>query len=91
MVPAPVESEISKRVRRYTSQDVCPWNVKFATARPDDSAYRARAAVAGKDARQLALEILAMTDEEFRAAFEGSPTKPAKRPGSALGPAGYRP
>ena len=32
----------------------------------------------GKDARALARELLAMTDEEFRAAFKGSPMKRAK-------------
>ena len=52
--------------------------MKFATALPDDSPYDARAAVAGKDARTLARETLARTDEEFRAAFKGSPMKRAK-------------
>ena len=50
----------------------------FATSLPDDSPYRPRTAIAGKDARTLAREILAMTDEEFRGAFKGSPMKRAK-------------
>ena len=62
-------------------QDVCPWNVKFATPLPDASPYRPRAAIAGKDARTLAREILAMTEEEFRTAFRGSPMKRAKLQG----------
>src|SRR5581483_6973592 len=44
----------------------------------DGSPFAAREAVAGKDARTLAREILAMGEEEFRAAFRGSPMKRAK-------------
>jgi HEAT repeat protein len=57
---------------------VCPWNVRFARALPDESPYAAREALAGKDARTLAREILTMTHEEFAAAFKGSPVKRAK-------------
>ena len=59
-------------------QDVCPWNVRFARELPADSPYAARAAIAGRDARTLAREILAMTQEEFSAAFKNSPMKRAK-------------
>lgn len=59
-------------------QEVCPWNVKFATALPDDSPFHPRAAVAGRDARQLARESLGMPQEEFSRAFKGSPMKRAK-------------
>ena len=38
----------------------------------------AREVIAGKDARALAREILAMSDEDFRIAFKGSPMKRAK-------------
>ena len=62
------------------SQDVCPWNVRFARELPEDSPFQPRAALAGKDARQLAREILAMDLEEYRAAFKGSPMKRAKLP-----------
>jgi epoxyqueuosine reductase len=34
--------------------------------------------LAGKDARTLARELLAMDDEQFRAGFKGSPMKRAK-------------
>jgi epoxyqueuosine reductase len=59
-------------------QDVCPWNVRFATELPDDSPYAAREALGGKDARTLARELLGMTQAEFSAAFKGSPMKRAK-------------
>ena len=58
-------------------QDVCPWNVKFAQVLKV-AEFAPRAALAGKDARTLALDLLAMTQEEFSAAFKGSPMKRAK-------------
>jgi epoxyqueuosine reductase len=59
-------------------QEVCPFNVKFSTALAPDSGFSARDALAGKDARQLARELLAMTQEQFSAAFKNSPMKRAK-------------
>jgi epoxyqueuosine reductase len=56
---------------------VCPWNVRFSQELKEP-AFTAREAVAGKDARMLAREILAMSDEDFRTAFRGSPMKRAK-------------
>jgi epoxyqueuosine reductase len=58
-------------------QEVCPWNETFALPLRED-AFRPRAAIAGKDARTLAVELLAMSDEDFRIAFKGSPMKRAK-------------
>jgi len=58
-------------------QEVCPWNEKFALPLRED-AFRPREAIAGKDGRTLARDILAMDDEQFRAAFKGSPMKRAK-------------
>jgi epoxyqueuosine reductase len=58
-------------------QDVCPWNEKFALPLREP-AFAARTAIAGKDAQTLAREILAMSDEDFRTAFKGSPMKRAK-------------
>jgi epoxyqueuosine reductase len=46
-----------------------------------EPAFAARESIAGKDARMLAREILAMSDEEFRVAFKGSPMKRAKLKG----------
>ena len=74
---APVPREISKRSCRYCSQQVCPWNQKFALALRED-AFRPREALAGKDARSLARELLEISQEEFSAAFKGSPMKRAK-------------
>ncbi len=59
-------------------QDVCPWNEKFAEVLPEGSPFAARPALGSKDARTLARELLAMTQEEFSVAFKGSPMKRAK-------------
>ena len=40
--------------------------------------FQPRAALAGKDAKPLAAEILAMSEDEFRGAFKGSAMKRAK-------------
>jgi epoxyqueuosine reductase len=58
-------------------QDVCPWSQKFSQP-ASESALAARRAVAGKDARTLARELLATSDEDFRIAFKDSPMKRAK-------------
>jgi epoxyqueuosine reductase len=59
-------------------QEVCPWNEKFATVLAAGSPFAPREALGGKDARTLARELLAMTQEEFRVRFKGSPMKRAK-------------
>ncbi len=59
-------------------QDVCPYTHKFSRALSEGSAFAPREAVAGKDARTLARELLGMTPDEFSAAFRGSPMKRAK-------------
>ena len=61
-------------------QEVCPWNESFAQELREP-AFRPRAALAGRDARTLATEFLAMTQEEFSAAFRKSPMKRAKLAG----------
>ncbi|MGH7618130.1 MAG: tRNA epoxyqueuosine(34) reductase QueG [Gemmatimonadaceae bacterium] len=58
-------------------QDVCPWNEKFSLPLRE-GAFQPRAAIAGKDARTLAHDILAMSDDDFRIAFKDSPMKRAK-------------
>ena len=63
-------------------QDVCPWNVRFAQPAREPG-FAARTALEEKDSRPLARDLLALTDEEFRAAFRGSPMKRAKRRGLA--------
>jgi epoxyqueuosine reductase QueG len=57
---------------------VCPWNVRFARYAAYESPMQPRAAIAGKDARELARELLVTTQEEFSAAFKNSPMKRAK-------------
>jgi len=59
-------------------QDVCPWNEKFSRALPEGSPFAARELIAGKDARTLARELVAMTQEEFSERFRRSPMKRAK-------------
>ncbi len=61
-------------------QTTCPWNVKYATLLPAGSPFAPREALAGKDARTLARELLAMAVDAYRAAFKGSPMKRAKLP-----------
>ena len=81
MVRDPVRSSTRKRFCRHISQEVCPWNVKFAQELADDSPFSAREFVAGKDAVTLARDILALDQEAFSAAFRKSPMKRAKLAG----------
>jgi epoxyqueuosine reductase len=55
--------------------------VKFAQALKEP-AFAPRGSLAGKDARTLARELLAMTQEEFSAVFKNSPMKRTKLRGS---------
>jgi epoxyqueuosine reductase len=73
-----VASGIAIWVYRHSSQEVCPWNVRFARELPADSPFKPREALAGKDARPLARELLQMTREDFSVAFKISPMKLAK-------------
>lgn len=59
------------------NQSVHPWHVRFAMALPDGSPYAPREVIAGKDARTLARELLALPQEEFSRAFSKSPMKRA--------------
>jgi epoxyqueuosine reductase len=59
-------------------QEVCPYNIKFAQELPEASPFAPREVIAVKDARTLAGEILAMSQEEFAVAFRKSPMKRAK-------------
>ena len=78
--PIPEELRAGVGERLYgcdVCQDVCPWNQKFAMPLREE-AFKTRPAIAGRDARTLARELLSMSDEEFRVAFKGSPMKRAK-------------
>ncbi|MGQ0648578.1 MAG: tRNA epoxyqueuosine(34) reductase QueG [Gemmatimonadaceae bacterium] len=61
-------------------QTCCPWNVRFAQELPEDSPFKPREVTGGKDARQLAREVLAMDLEAYRAAFRGSAMRRARLP-----------
>jgi len=82
-VRAPVASGIAKWLYRHSSQDVCPYNIKFAEALPEGSPYAPREALGTTDTRTLARELLGMSQPEFSAVFKGSPMKRAKRRGLA--------
>jgi len=79
-VRPPVSNGIAVQFCRHASQASCPWNHKFARE-VNEPAFEARAVIAGKDARTLATELLAMSEDEFRAAFKGSAMKRAKLAG----------
>jgi epoxyqueuosine reductase len=61
-------------------QDVCPWNVSFASELKEQS-LSARGVIGARDPRTLAREVLSMDDEAYRTAFKGSAMKRAKLPG----------
>lgn len=63
-------------------QTTSPWNIGYANLSPAGSPFAPREALEGKDARQLARELLGMSQSEFGAAFKGSPTKRGKLRGS---------
>ena len=51
--------------------------MKFSQELADDSPFRARPFLDGKDAATLATDILALDQEQFSAAFRKSPAQPA--------------
>ena len=78
-IPEPLREPIGDHLYGCdVCQDVCPWNVRFATALHDKSPYSAREALGGKDARTAAAELLGMPRDDFTVAFKGSPMKRAK-------------
>ncbi|HVX39711.1 MAG TPA: HEAT repeat domain-containing protein [Gemmatimonadaceae bacterium] len=62
---------------RYTTQEVCPWNVRFAQELKEE-AFRPCEALAGREPRALARELLEMSQEHSSKALRGSPMKRAK-------------
>jgi epoxyqueuosine reductase len=77
-IPAELREDIGDRLYGCDiCQTCCPWNISFARDLTE-AAFAPREAVAGRDARTLAHELLAMSREEFSRAFKGSPMKRAK-------------
>lgn len=74
-------SGIAKWVYRHSSQEVCPWNQRFSRELAEDSPFKPREFLRGKDARALARDLLAMSQEEFSVAFRTSPMKRARLQG----------
>lgn len=64
-------------VCRYISQSCRPWNIRFAQELKVPE-FVPREVLAGKDARELSRALLAITPDEFTAAFKHSPMKRAK-------------
>jgi len=62
-------------------QDVCPWNVRFATELRE-AVLQPRPIVSG-NARDVARKLLALDDTSFQNELRGSPMKRAKRRGLA--------
>ncbi|MCC6242030.1 MAG: tRNA epoxyqueuosine(34) reductase QueG [Gemmatimonadaceae bacterium] len=63
-------------------QEVCPWNVRFATHLREPS-FAPRAGLDTTDARQLSTQLLALSPNNFSAQFKNSAMKRAKRRGLA--------
>jgi epoxyqueuosine reductase len=78
--PIPEEFRVAQADLLYgcdICQDVCPWNVKFSRDATEPG-FAPRAAIADKDARALARDLLAMSQETFSVDFRNSPMKRAK-------------
>ena len=73
-----MSSASSKRLYRHISQFVCKWNVKFSQDFVEDSPFRTREFIAGKDAVTRATDILALHQAAFSAAIRKSPMKRPK-------------
>ena len=81
-IPAELRKQIGELVYGCDiCQEVCPWNIKFARELTNDSPFKPREVLAGKDARELAHDLIAMSHDDFSASFRGSPMKRAKLPG----------
>ena len=72
-----MESGIPKWLCRHSAQSACPFNTKFAQELKEP-AFRPREFLAGKDAKALADDLLAMSQEEFSVPFRKPPMKRAK-------------
>jgi epoxyqueuosine reductase len=77
-IPEPLREQVGELLYGCDiCQDVCPWNIRFSREAAEP-ALTPRASLAGKDARALALDILAMTEQDYRSAFADSAMRRAK-------------
>jgi epoxyqueuosine reductase len=80
-IPEDLRSQIGTHIYGCdVCQDVCPYNIKFAQEL-GEPAFAPRAAIGNRDAQSLARNLLAVNEDDCRAAFSGSPMKRAKRRG----------
>jgi epoxyqueuosine reductase len=63
-------------------QDVCPWNISFARELKEDQ-FGPRSLFDGRNARDVAIELLTMNDDSYAEGLRGSPMKRAKLRGLA--------
>ncbi|CAA9355077.1 MAG: hypothetical protein AVDCRST_MAG40-3113 [uncultured Gemmatimonadaceae bacterium] len=56
-LPVDWSASLARRYGCHISQDVCPYNRTFSRGLADDSPFGPRAALAGEDARWLALDV----------------------------------
>jgi hypothetical protein len=84
-VRTPVLREISKRFHRHSSQEACPWNVKFSRA-ASEPALTPREELVTPDFTSFTM----MDDTEFKARFGDTPLSRAKRAGLARNVAANR-
>lgn len=82
-IPEPLREQIGGLLYGCdVCQDVCPWNVSFASE-VREPAFAPRAGLESADAGALAREFLAMSQAKFSTRFKGSAMKRAKRRGLA--------
>ena len=80
-IPAELHEGIGDRLYGCdVCQEVCPYNHKFARTL-SEPAFAPRPAVAEKDARSLARDVLGMSQEGFSRQFKRSPMKRARLSG----------
>jgi epoxyqueuosine reductase len=82
--PIPAELQAGVGAHLYgcdVCQDVCPWNVRFATAPPAEGPLAPRAGFSTTETAALARELLALDEPAYRERFRGSAIKRAKLSG----------
>ena len=82
-IPAQLRSDIGELIYGCDiCQNVCPWNVSFSQELKED-AFRPRGLFDGRDARDIARDLVSMREQDYGESFRGSPMKRARRSGLA--------